>query len=70
MSRTAFLRNLCGLDGFAILALVITFLLRYSPFLASRLLLATLTVPVVAQVFGLIAWAALGAAAGSSTGGH
>jgi hypothetical protein len=38
MSRTAFLRNLCGLDGFAILALVITFLLRYAPFLASRLL--------------------------------
>lgn len=38
MNRTAFLRNLCGLDGFAILALVITFLLRYAPFLASRLL--------------------------------
>jgi hypothetical protein len=34
------------------------------------LLLATLTVPVVAQIFGFIAWAALGAAAGSSTGGH
>jgi hypothetical protein len=38
MNRTAFLRNLCGLDGFAILALVITFLLRYAPFLLSRLL--------------------------------
>src|SRR4030095_9119235 len=38
MNRTAFLRNLCGLDGFSILALVITFLLRYAPFLVSRLL--------------------------------
>ncbi len=38
MTRTAFLRNLCGLDAFAILALVITFLLRYAPFLASHLL--------------------------------
>lgn len=38
MSRTPFLRNLCGLDGFAILALVITFLLRYAAFLAARLL--------------------------------
>jgi hypothetical protein len=34
------------------------------------LLLATLTVPVVAQIFGFIAWAALGVATGSSTGGH